>query len=181
MNRRPPFGVCYERGVQRGIEPDDDRDDEADNGTGIFDRAAPASPLVLGAVAFGGVIGATGRWGVAELMGAVGAGHHPGAWGWATLIVNVVGSLLIGLAARRLDRDTVAWAFAVTGVLGGFTTFSALAVELNDLADAGRMPVALVSGAVTIAMGVAAVALAQGSRRPSPGPYGRHGSSGATT
>ena len=121
------------------------------------------SPVVLGAVAFGGVIGATGRWAVAEAMGAFGDAHHPGAWGWATLFVNVVGSFLIGFAARRLDRDSVAWAFAVTGVLGGFTTFSALAVEMNDLADAGRLPLAIVYGAVTLAAGIAAAALAQGA------------------
>jgi len=138
-------GVCYERCVQK-----------------TFDRSAPMSAVVLRAVALGGVIGATGRWGVAEAMGAFGDAHHPGAWGWATLIVNVVGSLVIGIAARRLDRDSVAWAFVVTGVLGGFTTFSALAVEVNDLADAGRMPLAIGYGAITLAAGVAAAALAEG-------------------
>lgn len=84
----------------------------------------------------------------------------PGTWPGATLVVNVVGCVLIGLAARRVARDTVSWAFVVTGVLGGFTTFSALAVELNDLAEAERMTVAIVYGALTLVAGVAATAIA---------------------
>jgi CrcB protein len=132
--------VCYEREVQ------------------IVDR--PFAPLVLGAIAVGGAIGASGRWAVAELVDAAGTPHVPGTWPWATLVVNVVGCLLIGLAARTLSAGTVAWAFAVTGVLGGFTTFSALAVELNDLADAERLPVAVLYGAVTLAAGVGATFVA---------------------
>jgi len=64
-------------------------------------------------------------------------------------------------------EDTAAWAFVVTGVLGGFTTFSALAVELNDLAEADRMPLAIAYGAVTLAAGIGATALAEvGRGRP---------------
>ena len=124
----------------------------------IVDR--PFAPLVLGAIAAGGAIGATGRWAVAELLDAAGTPHVPGTWPWATLVVNVMGCLLIGLAARTLSAGTVTWAFAVTGVLGGFTTFSALAVELNDLADAERLPVAVLYGAVTLAAGVGATFVA---------------------
>ena len=124
----------------------------------IVDR--PFAPLVLGAIAAGGAIGASGRWAVAELVDAAGTPLMPGTWPWATLVVNVLGCLLIGLAARTLSAGTVAWAFAVTGVLGGFTTFSALAVELNDLADAERLPVAVLYGAVTLAAGVGATFVA---------------------
>ena len=124
----------------------------------IVDR--PFAPLVLGAIAAGGAIGASGRWAVAELVDAAGTAHMPGTWPWATLVVNVLGCLLTGMAARMLSAGTVAWAFAVTGVLGGFTTFSALAVELNDLADAERFPVAVLYGAVTLAAGVGATFVA---------------------
>jgi fluoride ion exporter CrcB/FEX len=48
----------------------------------------------------------------------------------------------------------------VTGILGGFTTFSALAVELNDLADAERLPLAVLYGAVTLSAGVGATFVA---------------------
>lgn len=120
---------------------------------------------MIAAVAVGGAIGATGRWFVAWTLTSVTGVHEPGTWPWATLIVNIVGCMAIGFAARGVERDTVRWAFVVTGILGGFTTFSALAVELNDMADADRLPLAFVYGAVTLAAGIAATALA-GRGRP---------------
>lgn len=126
----------------------------------VFDRSTPFAPRVLAAIAIGGAIGATARWLVAWTLERWDVAHAPGAWPWATLVVNVVGCLAVGLAARTLERDTVAWSFVVAGVLGGFTTFSALAVELNDLAEAERLPVAVVYGAVTLVAGVGATFLA---------------------
>jgi CrcB protein len=126
----------------------------------VFDRAAPFTPAVVAAVAVGGAIGATGRWFAAWVMDSSTSDHQLGAWPWATLIVNIVGCVLIGFAARHIERDTTTWAFTVTGVLGGFTTFSALAVELNDMADAERLPLAVLYGAVTLTVGVAATAIA---------------------
>jgi CrcB protein len=127
----------------------------------IADRpVAPFDPVVLVAIALGGAIGASGRWATAEVVDALGTPYVPGTWPWATLVANVVGCLLIGVAARRVPTGTTAWAFAVTGILGGFTTFSALAVELNDLADAERLPLAVLYGAVTLAAGVGATFVA---------------------
>ncbi len=141
-----PGTICYERGVQ------------------VFDRTTPFEPRVLAAVALGGAIGASARWFVAWTVEAIGTAHEEGAWPWATLTVNVVGCVLIGFAARvaggGIERDTTGWAFVVTGVLGGFTTFSALAIELNDMADLGRLPLAVLYGAVTLAAGVGATVLA---------------------
>lgn len=74
--------------------------------------------LVAG-VAVGGAVGALARFGLVEAF--------PDRT--VTLVINVVGSFLLGvLIARRADD---VWARAVlgTGVLGGFTTFSALAVQ----------------------------------------------------
>ncbi len=132
--------VCYEREVQ------------------IADR--PFAPRVTAAIAVGGAIGAGARWAVAEVVSEIDGPHLAGTWPWPTLIVNVVGCLLIGFAARNLVAGTTAWAFAVTGILGGFTTFSALAVELNDLADADRLAVAALYGAVTLAAGIGATFVA---------------------
>jgi CrcB protein len=131
----------------------------------VFDRSAPFAPAVVAAVAVGGALGATGRWFVAWAMDSSTGDDPIGTWSWATLIVNIVGCVLIGFAARHIERDTTAWAFTVTGVLGGFTTFSALAVQLNDMADAERLPLAVLYGAVTLAVGVAATAIADW-RRP---------------
>ena len=126
----------------------------------VFDRTTPFDATVVAAVAAGGALGASGRWLVAWTLDATVGGHQPGTWPWPTLIANLVGCALIGLAARHVDRDTTAWAFAVTGVLGGFTTFSALALELNDMADADRLTLAVLYAAVTLAAGVAATAIA---------------------
>ncbi len=124
----------------------------------VFDRSTPFAPYVLGAVALGGAIGSAARWAVA--IGVDRSASSDAGWPWATLIVNVVGCVLIGFAARRIVRDTTMWAFMVTGILGGFTTFSALAVELNDLADADRLPLAVLYAAVTLAAGIGATAIA---------------------
>jgi CrcB protein len=130
----------------------------------VFDRSAPFSATVLCAVAAGGSIGASGRWLVSWALDAGDMGHVAGTWPWATLVVNLVGCLLIGVVARLVARDTVSWAFVVTGLLGGFTTFSALAVELNDLAEADRMTLAIAYGAVTLAGGVAATLVGTAGR-----------------
>jgi CrcB protein len=97
---------------------------------------------------------------VAEAFDAISSPHRPATWPWATLTVNIVGALLIGLAVRGVERDTPAWAFTVTGILGGFTTFSSFAVELNDLADADRLPLAALYGAGTLGAGVLATTVA---------------------
>ena len=115
---------------------------------------------MLGAVAAGGAIGASGRWFVADVLASTTLRHDPGSWPWATLLVNIVGAFAIGFAARRLDRTGIAWAFVVTGVLGGFTTFSSFAVELNDISDADRLGLAMLYAGTTIAAGVAATAVA---------------------
>ena len=130
----------------------------------VFDRTTPFEPQVLVAVAAGGAIGASARWFVAWAMNATIGDHQLGTWPWPTLVANIVGCVLIGVAARRIGRDTTGWAFTVTGLLGGFTTFSALAVELNEMADAERLPLAVLYGAVTLAVGVAATAIADWRR-----------------
>jgi CrcB protein len=88
--------------------------------------------------------------------------HGPGAFPWGTLVVNVVGCLLIGVAASRIERSTPLWSFTVTGLLGGFTTMSAFAVELNDLVDADRSVLAAVYLSITLTAG--AVAFLVGER-----------------
>lgn len=106
----------------------------------------------LSIVAAGGVVGAIGRWGVGELVNGTSSGFP-----WATFVVNVVGCLLIGLATRRLVRGSDAWLGVVVGVLGGFTTFSAFAVETRALLDDGHGVTALVYVGASVVVGLAAV------------------------
>ena len=63
---------------------------------------------------------------------------------WATLLVNVLGAVLMGLVVEAIGRrfgaaDTgVAWrTFLATGILGGFTTFSAFSLDAANLMNRG--------------------------------------------
>lgn len=113
--------------------------------------------------AFGGAVGALARWGVAEALP-----RPDGGWPWATLLVNLTGCLLMGVLLGALaGRDPEpAWVrpFLAVGVLGGYTTYSAFAVEVVDLADAGAVAgalgyvlVSMVGGVLAVAAGVRAV------------------------
>lgn len=108
----------------------------------------------MAAVAAGGSIGATARWAVGTTFDI-----PAGGWPWPTLIVNVVGCLLIGFAAAHIERGSLRWDTVVTGLLGGFTTMSSFAVELNTMVDMGRTGTAVAYGAVTLVAGVGAVAV----------------------
>ena len=79
-------------------------------------------------VAAGGALGAMARYGVGRLLPSTG-------WPWGTLTVNVLGGLLMGalsgwLASRSQANGESLRLFAVVGVLGGFTTFSAFSLEV---------------------------------------------------
>jgi fluoride exporter len=76
------------------------------------------------------------------------------AFPWSTFIVNVIGALMIGLIASSpniMNNETRRY-FVVTGVLGGFTTFSAIAVETLHLASTPLISVTYV--VATFAIGV---------------------------
>ena len=108
-------------------------------------------------IAVGGVLGSLARYGVAVAMGDWDAASLP----WATLAVNLVGCLLIGILASRLHGADRPWArpFMLTGLLGGFTTFSAFALETGVLLDAGRWAIAGSYVLATMILGLLAVRL----------------------
>ena len=106
--------------------------------------------------ALGGALGALARWAVVVAL------PRSSDWPWATLTVNLVGCLLIGLllavlSARRPDDEHLR-TFLGAGVLGGFTTYSAFAVEVADLLRAGVPMVATAYVAVSVLGGLLAVA-----------------------
>ncbi|MFI6861391.1 fluoride efflux transporter CrcB [Streptomyces sp. NPDC050421] len=111
---------------------------------------------VVAVVALGGATGASARYG-ATLLWPTATGGFP----WTTLVVNVVGCAVIGVfmvviseawPAHRLVRP-----FFGTGVLGGFTTFSTYAVDIERLVDGGRVRTGLAYLGLTLLAALAAV------------------------
>lgn len=116
----------------------------------------PSRVRLLGVIAIGGVIGSLARWGLASALGE----RSPGDWPWATLLVNVIGCLLIGVLATRLPSESGPWwprPLLIAGVLGGFTTFSAYALETGALLDEGVPLLAIGYLVITVVIGLAAV------------------------
>ncbi len=100
------------------------------------------TPASLAAVALGGAVGATARYlAIAMVTRAV-----PG-FPYGTLAVNVLGSLAMGILAvllidRLSDAPSRMAPFLLTGVLGGFTTFSAFSLDAVLLIERGRLAAA---------------------------------------
>lgn len=104
----------------------------------------PIDPRVLGVVVAGGAIGVLAR---AAILAPI---VDPAGVPWTTLGINAVGSLLLGVAVGWLaERRPVLRAFLGTGVLGGFTTYSAFAVETAVWATTPVLAVALAAASVT--------------------------------
>ena len=98
------------------------------------------SPTTLLAVAAGGAIGATARYVLGGAVYSMGRGSIAGT-AVGTLVINVLGSALMGilyvLLVERAGAGESWRLFALTGVLGGFTTFSAFSLETLFLLQQG--------------------------------------------
>jgi fluoride exporter len=106
----------------------------------------------------GGIVGSLMRWLVALVLPAV-AGGFP----WPTLFANVTGSFIIGLYAGltgpdgRLFVDPRTRQFVMTGICGGYTTFSGFAVEMLRFVQAGDRGQAAIYLGVSVPCWLAAV------------------------
>ena len=107
----------------------------------------------VGFAALGAILGSAARYEVGQLIP-----HTTGTWPWATFIVNVVGALIIGVlsATPRVMTSEKNRAFLIAGILGGFTTYSAFAVESLQFATAQQSLIYIVG---TLAAGISAVQL----------------------
>ncbi|MCM2344754.1 MAG: fluoride efflux transporter CrcB [Alphaproteobacteria bacterium] len=109
------------------------------------------------AVAAGGALGALLRHGVNHLSAGA-------AFPWGTMVVNISGSLLmglfIGMSALFLDIPPALRAFLTVGMLGAFTTFSTFSMDAVLLLEKGR----LIEGVLYIAgsVGLSLLALVLG-------------------
>ncbi|WP_428506350.1 fluoride efflux transporter CrcB [Roseateles sp.] len=113
--------------------------------------------LVQGvAVAGGAALGALCRWIAGVYLNSSYAGFPLG-----TLLVNLVGGLLIGMALEWFGRtpDEFLRLLLVTGFLGGLTTFSAFSGESLGLLQRGEMGMALLHAAAHVLGSLACAAL----------------------
>jgi CrcB protein len=93
------------------------------------------------AVAAGGALGSVARFWLTGAMTALTGPRFP----WGTLLINVVGSFVIGLVAGftltpvRVAMHPDIRIFLMTGVCGGFTTFSAFSLQTLELLQNGEV------------------------------------------
>ncbi len=109
-------------------------------------------------VGVGGFLGSAARYLLTGLATQLsGAARFP----YGTLLVNVLGCLgigvLAGLAEHRHLFTAATRLFLLTGVLGGFTTFSAFAYESHFLGREQLWPAMLLNIALQVGLGLAAV------------------------
>jgi CrcB protein len=121
-------------------------------------------PRIYLAVAAGGGLGSLARWSASVLLArAVGP-----AFPWATLLVNVVGSFVIGLYFALTEPDgrylvaPAARQFVLAGFCGGFTTFSAFSLETVLLVREGGWLPAAAYAAGSVVLWLAGVWLGHG-------------------
>jgi CrcB protein len=108
----------------------------------------------VGAIAAGGALGATCRWCVVVAAG-------PFRFPWPVLVVNILGSFVLGLLlAEEISHPRARLALhdlGAIGFCGGLTTFSTFAVEVVDLVDRGDAALAALYGAASVAGSITAV------------------------
>lgn len=106
-------------------------------------------------VILGSALGGLARYWLAILVAwALGP-----AFPWGTLLINVLGSLVIGIAGSATDaREHAAFrAFLMVGVCGGFTTFSSFSLQTLELVQNDRVGPALAYIGLSVAVCLGAV------------------------
>ena len=110
-------------------------------------------------VALGGAVGSSARYGVNLIAPRVLGFEFP----WATMIVNILGCFAMGYISaalrEKMPDDENMRLFLTTGLLGGFTTFSAFSFDFFGLMQKGEMPSAVVYAVVSVALSIIAVML----------------------
>jgi CrcB protein len=117
-----------------------------------FGQKVWSRAILYGCVALGSVIGGCARYLAAVLLQVAAGPGFP----WATLFVNVTGSFVIGFYAAIAGPDGRVFAstrqrqFVMTGICGGYTTFSAFSLETFQLLRAGQAPTALLYVGISV-------------------------------
>ena len=109
-----------------------------------------------GAVALGGCLGASARYGISVLVDIT-----PGTFPWGTFWTNMTGSFALGvvlaLVFERFPPSRYLRPFVATGFLGAYTTYSTFAVETDLLARNGHVGVAAAYVGASLVGGLTAV------------------------
>lgn len=107
--------------------------------------------------AAGGAIGAGARHLINVVFGRLLISPFP----WHTVLVNVAGSfamgILVAVLAFKISGSTEIRTFFATGVLGGFTTFSAFSLDFATLVERGQTMPAMAYVAASVVMSIAAL------------------------
>lgn len=113
--------------------------------------------ILIFAIGAGGAIGAVGRYLLSTQISTVLGTQFP----WGILMVNVVGGMLMGAIAQVGTQSLLisqeAKAFLATGILGGFTTFSAFSLDTALLIQRGDITSAVLYVAGSVVGSVAAL------------------------
>lgn len=128
-------------------------------------RTMPITRLRALAVLVGGAAGALARAGAEHAVPA-----RPGQWPWATLAVNLLGSLVLAWLTTRVTEMVAPTRYVRllvgTGFCGALTTFSTFQVETLRLAKDGHAQLAAGYAAASLALGMlVAVAATVAARR----------------
>lgn len=109
------------------------------------------------AVALGGALGCCARLGVNQLVHE----RYGQAFPLATLLINVSGCLIMGFlfffTLEKVSLSPVMRLGLITGVLGGFTTFSAFGIETLLLVEDGKTGYAVLYVTLSVVLSLAAV------------------------
>ena len=117
-------------------------------------------------VAIGGAVGAVLRYQLGRAMTVWLGGPAMSIFPWATLAVNALGSLLMGMLAGWLVRHGAVGSgqgseqlrlLLGVGLLGGFTTFSAFSLEMVLLIERGQFAIAGLYAILSFALGISAL------------------------
>ncbi|MCU1551593.1 MAG: hypothetical protein JWR36_2153 [Glaciihabitans sp.] len=108
------------------------------------------------AVFIGGILGTALRLATDDLIP-----HSDDTFPVSTLLINIVGSFALGLLVARVWPIAPAWIRAGVGpgLLGGFTTFSALIVSVVTLTASGQLVLSIVYLVASLVLGIGAAAL----------------------
>src|SRR3569623_471953 len=114
------------------------------------------NPFLL--VAVGGALGSVARYGSGVLVGKAWASSFP----LATMLINITGSLAMGLFIGYITRTTPAWQadarlFVAIGIFGGFTTFSSFSLDAIAMLERGELGLALLYVIGSVVVGIAAL------------------------